>query len=120
MLRRQSASSWAPRSRWASPSPRTKPPFSHAMSARAGHAHAATAGKQNKIPMPTHGKKYTEAAKKVEAEKLYAPAEAIALLREVSFTKFDPTIELHMQLGVDPRHADQMVRGTATLPAGTG
>jgi large subunit ribosomal protein L1 len=70
--------------------------------------------------MPTHGKKYTDAVKKIEADKLYAPAEAIALLREVSFTKFDPTIELHMQLGVDPRHADQMVRGTATLPAGTG
>ncbi|HEX9068389.1 MAG TPA: 50S ribosomal protein L1 [Ktedonobacterales bacterium] len=70
--------------------------------------------------MPTHGKKYTDAVKKIETDKLYAPAEAIALLREVSFTKFDPTIELHMQLGVDPRHADQMVRGTATLPAGTG
>jgi large subunit ribosomal protein L1 len=70
--------------------------------------------------MPKHGKKYLEAAKLVDAEKLYQPAEAIELLRKMSYAKFDATIELHMQLGVDPRHADQMVRGTATLPAGTG
>ncbi|HEU0028144.1 MAG TPA: 50S ribosomal protein L1 [Ktedonobacterales bacterium] len=70
--------------------------------------------------MPKHGKKYLEAAKLVEADKLYQPAEAIELLKKISYVNFDPTIELHMQLGVDPRHADQMVRGTATLPAGTG
>ncbi len=70
--------------------------------------------------MPKHGKKYTEAVKLVDPEKLYLPAEAIELLKKVSYAKFDATVELHMQLGVDPRHADQMVRGTATLPAGTG
>ncbi|HEX6796911.1 MAG TPA: 50S ribosomal protein L1 [Ktedonobacterales bacterium] len=70
--------------------------------------------------MPKHGKKYREALKQIEPEKLYAPAEAIELLRKVTFTNFDSTVELHMQLGVDPRHADQMVRGTAALPAGTG
>lgn len=70
--------------------------------------------------MPMHGKKYDEAIKLVEENKLYEPAEAVALLKKLSFVKFDPTVELHMQLGVDPRHADQMVRGTATLPAGTG
>jgi large subunit ribosomal protein L1 len=70
--------------------------------------------------MPKHGKKYVEAAKQVEADKLYAPAEAIELLKKVNYVKFDPTVELHMQLGVDPRHADQMVRGTASLPSGTG
>ena len=70
--------------------------------------------------MPAHGKKYREAAKQVEPEKLYEPAEAVLLLKKLSYVKFDPTVELHMQLGVDPRHADQMVRGTATLPAGTG
>jgi large subunit ribosomal protein L1 len=70
--------------------------------------------------MSKHGKKYNEAAKLVEEEKLYEPVEALDLLRKVSYVKFDPTVELHMQLGVDPRHADQMVRGTATLPAGTG
>ena len=70
--------------------------------------------------MPKHGKKYLDAIKLVEPDKLYTPNEAIALLKQVSYVKFDPTVELHMQLGVDPRHADQMVRGTATLPAGTG
>ncbi|MGH7194415.1 MAG: 50S ribosomal protein L1 [Candidatus Saccharimonadales bacterium] len=70
--------------------------------------------------MPKHGKKYQDAAKLVEEEKTYQPEEAIDLLKKMSFVKFDPTVELHMQLGVDPRHADQMVRGTATLPAGTG
>ncbi len=70
--------------------------------------------------MPQHGKKYLEASKLVEEEKLYQPDEALALLKKLSYVKFDPTVELHMQLGVDPRHADQMVRGTASLPAGSG
>ncbi len=68
----------------------------------------------------THGKKYQEAAKLVDATKLYAPQEAVSLLKKISFTKFDPTVEVHMKLGVDPRHADQQVRGVAMLPAGTG
>lgn len=67
-----------------------------------------------------HGKKYREVAKLVDEDKLYQPAEAVDLLKKLSYVKFDPTVELHMQLGVDPRHADQMVRGTAALPAGTG
>ena len=67
-----------------------------------------------------HGKKYTDAAKLLEPEKLYQPAEALDLLRKMNFVKFDPTVEVHMKLGVDPRHADQMVRGTVTLPGGTG
>ncbi|GAC1363600.1 MAG: 50S ribosomal protein L1 [Ktedonobacteraceae bacterium] len=67
-----------------------------------------------------HGKKYMEAAKLVDPEKLYQPEEAISLLKKMNFTKFDPTVEVHMKLGVDPRHADQMVRGVAMLPAGTG
>ena len=70
--------------------------------------------------MPKHGKKYREAVKLIEEDKQYEPAEGIELLKKANFVKFDPTIELHMQLGVDPRHADQMVRGTASLPAGTG
>lgn len=70
--------------------------------------------------MPKHGKKYREAVQLVDSDKVYQPAEAIDLLKKMSFVKFDPTVELHMRLGVDPRHADQMVRGTATLPAGTG
>jgi large subunit ribosomal protein L1 len=67
-----------------------------------------------------HGKKYREAVKLVDEDKVYQPEEAIELLKKISYVKFDPTVELHMQLGVDPRHADQMVRGTAGLPAGTG
>ena len=67
-----------------------------------------------------HGKKYVEAAKLVDDTKLYQPQEAISLLKKISYTKFDPTVEIHMKLGVDYRHADQQVRGVAMLPAGTG
>src|SRR2546427_12290858 len=70
--------------------------------------------------MPKHGKKYLEALKLVESDKLYQPQEAISLLKQMNYVKFDPTVEVHMKLGVDPRHADQMVRGIAMLPAGTG
>jgi len=70
--------------------------------------------------MPKHGKKYLEAQKLVEDGKLYQPQEAVSLLKRISYVNFDPTVEVHMKLGVDPRHADQMVRGVAMLPAGTG
>ena len=70
--------------------------------------------------MAKHGKKYEEALKLIESNKLYQPQEAISLLKKMNYVKFDPTVEIHMRLGVDPRHADQMVRGVAMLPAGTG
>jgi large subunit ribosomal protein L1 len=70
--------------------------------------------------MPHHGKKYIAAAKLVDNLALYEPKDAVSLLKQTSFVKFDSTIELHFRLGVDPRHADQMVRGTAVLPHGTG
>src|SRR5712664_2674568 len=70
--------------------------------------------------MAQHGKKYLEAVKLVEIGKLYEPVEAITLLKKMNYVKFDATLEIHMKLGVDPRHADQMVRGVAMLPAGTG
>ena len=70
--------------------------------------------------MAKHGKKYQDAAKLVERERVYAPAEAVALVKQTSFVSFDPTVEAHLNLGVDPRHADQMVRGTVVLPNGTG
>jgi large subunit ribosomal protein L1 len=70
--------------------------------------------------MPQHGKKYEEAFKQIDQLKLYEPQEALSLLKKINYTKFDPTVEVHMKLGVDPRHADQMVRGVAMLPAGTG
>ncbi|MBT9148959.1 MAG: 50S ribosomal protein L1 [Dehalococcoidia bacterium] len=70
--------------------------------------------------MTKHGKKYQEAAKLVDQDRLYSPQEAVELAKKASFTKFDETVELHFRLGVDPRHADQQVRGVATLPNGLG
>jgi len=70
--------------------------------------------------VPKHGKKYRAAATQVEKSRLYSPHEAIDLLKKISYSAFDGTVEVHMHLGVDPRHADQMVRGTAVLPHGTG
>jgi large subunit ribosomal protein L1 len=70
--------------------------------------------------MPKHGRKYLEAAAKVDRNRLYTPEEAIALVKETSIAKFDATVEVHMRLGVDPRHADQMVRGVVLLPNGLG
>jgi large subunit ribosomal protein L1 len=70
--------------------------------------------------MPRHGKKYQEAAKQVEPQRPYPPDEAARLLKETTYVAFDPTVEAHIRLGVDPRHADQMVRGTVVLPHGTG
>jgi large subunit ribosomal protein L1 len=67
-----------------------------------------------------HGKKYNEAAKLVDHDQVYAPAEAVDLVKQTSVVNFDPTVEAHIKLGVDPRHADQMVRGTVVLPHGTG
>jgi large subunit ribosomal protein L1 len=70
--------------------------------------------------MAKHGKKYTDAAKLVDRSKYYAPTEAVDLLKQVTYAKFDGTIEVHFHLGVDPRHADQQVRSTVLLPAGLG
>lgn len=66
------------------------------------------------------GKKYQEAAKKIEAGKVYSLTEAIKLAVETSTTKFDSSVEIHVRLGVDPRQADQNIRTTVTLPNGTG
>ena len=70
--------------------------------------------------MAGHGKKYSEAAKLVDRDRVYTPDEAAALAKETSYVAFDGTVEAHLRLGVDPRHADQMVRGTVVLPHGTG
>lgn len=66
------------------------------------------------------GKKYTDSVKLLEKNKAYDPAEAIGLVCQTSKAKFDETIELHVRLGVDSRHADQQVRGAIVLPNGTG
>jgi large subunit ribosomal protein L1 len=70
--------------------------------------------------MTQHSKRYREAAEKIDRDKQYPPQEAVALAKETSVSKFDNTVEAHVRLGVDPRHADQMVRGSVVLPHGTG
>ncbi|MBI2762958.1 MAG: 50S ribosomal protein L1 [Chloroflexi bacterium] len=70
--------------------------------------------------MPQHGKKYLEAAKLVDRTRMYAPGEAAQLAKDTATVAFDASVEVHLRLGVDPRHADQMVRGTVVLPHGTG
>ena len=70
--------------------------------------------------MPKRGKKYTESLKKIDATKRHALAEAVQVALESSFAKFDETVDVAVRLGVDPRHADQMVRGTVVLPNGLG
>jgi len=69
--------------------------------------------------MPKAGKKFEAAAKQVEARP-YTLNDAVPLVQKIKFAKFDETVELHMRLGVDPKHADQMVRGTVVLPNGLG
>lgn len=70
--------------------------------------------------MAKHGKKYLEAASKVDRNTYYQPREALELVRGTSITKFDSTIEVHLRLGVDPRHAEQQVRETVQFPHGLG
>lgn len=70
--------------------------------------------------MAKHGKRYIEAAKKVDRSKEYDPRTALRLVKEMATAKFDESVDVAMKLGVDPRHADQQVRGTVVLPRGTG
>jgi large subunit ribosomal protein L1 len=70
--------------------------------------------------MAKKGKRYSKAVDGIERDKAYSVAEAVKMVKERAVAKFDETIELAMNLGVDPRHADQMVRGVVALPAGTG
>ncbi|HRQ42607.1 MAG TPA: 50S ribosomal protein L1 [Chloroflexota bacterium] len=70
--------------------------------------------------MSKQGKKYLQAANKVDRSKFYTKSEAIHLIKETAYTKFDSTVEVHMRLGVDPRHADQQIREVVNLPHGLG
>ena len=70
--------------------------------------------------MTKHSKAYRKSAELIEADKIYSPLEAAKIARDTSPTKFDGTVEVAVRLGVDPRKADQMVRGTVSLPHGTG
>ena len=70
--------------------------------------------------MKKHGKKFAAASKQIAVDRVYTIEEAIPLVQKVKFAKFDETVELALRLGVDPKHADQMVRGTVVLPHGLG
>lgn len=70
--------------------------------------------------MAKHGKKYLNALEKVDRERMYSPEEAVSLIKEISYTDFDETLEVHYRLNIDPRQADQAVRSTVSLPHGTG
>ena len=70
--------------------------------------------------MATHGKRYRDAVKLIEDGRLYDPDAAVTLLKQMPAAKFDETVELHVRLGIDPKQADQQVRGTVVLPHGTG
>jgi large subunit ribosomal protein L1 len=70
--------------------------------------------------MGKHGKKHLEALSKIDSTRTYSPQEAISLAKQVSHVGFDETVEVHLRMGVDPRHADQQVRGVALLPNGLG
>lgn len=70
--------------------------------------------------MPKRGKKYLAAAEKIDNDRVYSREEAVELIKETATTNFDPTVEVHMRLGVDPRKAEQMVRDVVVLPNGLG
>ncbi|GAB4522901.1 MAG: 50S ribosomal protein L1 [Anaerolineae bacterium] len=70
--------------------------------------------------MPKRGKKYQAVAELVDRQRLYTPEEAVELVKKLSYTQFDGTVELHLRMGIDPRHADQQVRGVVVLPHGVG
>jgi large subunit ribosomal protein L1 len=70
--------------------------------------------------MSNRGKQYEEAAKLIEPGHLYSPREALDLVKKTNFAKFDTSVEVHLRTGLDPRHADQQVRGVVLLPKGTG
>jgi large subunit ribosomal protein L1 len=70
--------------------------------------------------MPKHGKKFREAVARVPEGATHQPNDAVSMVKDLSFAKFDETVEVAVRLGVDPRHADQIVRGTVVLPHGTG
>ena len=86
---------------------------------RVGESHRDSTEPQ-RLMMRKHGRKYTAARAEVAVDRTYSIEEAIPLVQKVKYAKFDETVELTLRLGVDPKHADQMVRGTVVLPHGLG
>jgi len=70
--------------------------------------------------VPKHGRRYQQAKSEIDTERVYNPLQAVRLIKAQEITKFDPTVELHIRLGVNVRHADQQLRGTISLPHGSG
>ena len=70
--------------------------------------------------MPKHSKRYNELARSVDTKQVYEPAQALEMVKKTASAKFDETVDVAVRLGVDPRHGDQMIRGTTSLPYGTG
>jgi large subunit ribosomal protein L1 len=70
--------------------------------------------------VPKHGRRYQQAKSEIDTERVYSPLQAVRLIKSHEITKFDPTVELHIRLGVNVRHADQQLRGTISLPHGSG
>ena len=70
--------------------------------------------------MPKHSRRFNEIKTRVDSTEVHEPAEAIRLVKDLATAKFDETVEVHLRTGVDPRYAEQQVRGVVTLPAGTG
>src|SRR5207302_6867439 len=88
----------------------------------AGQGDGAVDGHSRRVggAVPPKGKKYVDATQRFDRQRLFGPAEALDLARSLASATFDETVELAVRLGVDPRKADQIVRGTVALPAGTG
>jgi large subunit ribosomal protein L1 len=87
---------------------------------QAPQAPAKARGPQKQGKGKKRGKRYRNLVTKIDRAKAYAPADAVKLVKETSQAKFDTSVDLHLRMGVDPRHAEQMVRGSAVLPNGTG
>src|ERR1019366_4505925 len=85
-----------------------------------GRRRRALHGRGGRGLMRTHGKNYRNAAEAREIASTYQPKQALEIIKTKAFAKFDETVDVAIRLGVDPRHADQVVRGTVVLPAGTG
>src|SRR5438093_1873303 len=107
---RHSASSPGPPARWASTWKAEKKSWELGRSGRLT---------TKEFEMPEHGKRYRDALKLYEPNKIYHLSEAVKILKKFPKTKFDETVELAVKLGVDPKQSDQMVRGTCSLPAGS-